>query len=272
MLFHNDFFCLTPASIDIDIFDVKIVTYVLNHSHVAKDLKKSSGCDKAYFFEKCGGFKEDAKSVNRLYNWLCFRILDLETSLYSVKYTPYGIVNTFISSFQSKDDPKEFIYVLHSWQSTYFLPQQNDLDALKEQNINMLVSLDEPQIDGWGRLITVYGCRERDLNIAQKDFVKRKCLNNINDIGPIQNDFEEQKGLWRIKSKELLLANSDDWRKCLPLDVSKRNDLFVTPPKAHFEYKPTFYPYDIFEEGDDSTASNERPIVLAPYGSFYGQP
>jgi hypothetical protein len=269
---HLDYYCVTPAAIDIDIFDEKTVTYVLNFEHKAKDLKKSSGSDKAYFLKKCGGFNADAASINRLYNWLCFRILDLETSLFQVKYTDRGITNTFISAFKSEENPKELIYMIHSWQITYFLPQKEDLEAITKQGINMSVSLNEPQLDGWGRLITIFCCEHKGLTNPQKDFVKRKCLDNKNDIEPIQYDFQEEKGLWRIKSKETLLANSNDWRKCFPVKVSEKSDLFVSPPAAHFEYSPNFYLYDVFEEESDITAPNERPIVLFPYGSFYGQP
>lgn len=222
--------------------------------------------------EKYCGFKQNADSINKLYNWLCFRILDLETSLYQVRYTEYGIVNTFISSLKSEENPRELIYIIHSWQSAYFLPKKENLDAIREQNINMSVSLNEPQLDGWGRLITLYGCRENKLNNSQKDFVKRKCLDNINDIKPIQSYFEEETGLWRIKDKKLLLANSDDWRKCFPVNVSEKNQLFVTPPKAHFKFGPELYPYNIFEEGSPSTLPNEGSIALYPFGSFYGQP
>ena len=268
---HNDYYVITPPAIDIDIFDEKTVTYYLNFEHTSLDLTKSSGKDKAYYLNKCGGFTGDAHSVNRLYNWLCYRILDLETSLYQVKYTSYGITNTFISAFRSEQNPAELIYMFHSWQSTYILPQKEDLEAITKQGINMSVSLNEPQLDGWGRLITLYCQKYKDLNKSQKDFVNRKYLNNINDIGRIEDEFQEEGSLWRIKNKELLLANRDDWRKCLPIKASEKSDLFVSPPAAHFEYDPSFYPYDVFGEETDNTVPNERPISLLPYGSFYGQ-
>ena len=69
---------------------------------------------------------------------------------------------------------------------------------------------DEPFLDGWGRLITLYYVRYDDLSLAAKAFVKSRNMVSDNDVTLIQPTDQELRNNWRIENEADLLANSDD--------------------------------------------------------------
>lgn len=125
---------------------------------------------------------------------------------------------------------------------------------------------DEPFLDGWGRLITLYCVRYDDLSLVEKAFVKRRNMVSDNDVTLIQPTDQELKNNWRIENEADLLANSGDWREALPPREANKQYGFHDLPKSHCVYNPANYPSDLF--GPPSTS--QRPVSTLPYGEFYG--
>ncbi len=173
----------------------------------------SKGKNKNYLLTLHGGFRPDVESMNRFYDWLAFRVLDYNNNLYKVIRFPYGIKLVYLSAFRSQVKPSDLVYVLHVWQTSYFLPENKDLTVLSSDNL----SITKPVLEGRSRLNTCFARTKDDLNQEQLDFAKRKHWPKKGDLQIMTRDFQEQKGSWLIKDQETLLKNRTDWRKCFPV-------------------------------------------------------
>lgn len=196
---------------------------------------------------------------------MCDRLLCPETDLYSIKYTQYGISCKYISAFNDFRDPSRLIYLFHVWQTNYFCPEKKDFEILSARKGENFVT-EEPFLDGWGRLITLYCVPHKRLSLAEKAFVKRRNIVSGDDVAIIQPTDQELRNNWRIENEANLLSNSDDWRVALPPREANKDYAFYDLPKSHCVYNPANYPFDLF--GIPSTA--ERPISTLPYGELYG--
>nr|ABX82629.1 hypothetical protein [Trebouxia aggregata] len=261
---HQDYNLTSPLSIDINAFDTKGVTYFTNSQHTGEG-GAGSGSDHAKTLEKGFGLKSTPESINRIYNKLCGRLLCPETDLYKVDYTEYGVRCCYISAFLDFKDPSRLTYLFHSWQTNYFIPEKEDLDALiSRKGANF--SIEDPFLDGWNRLLTLFCKSFGELKKGEKDFVRRRNLITDQDINLIYPNAPEASENWRIPNKSVLLANSTDWRKALPSIETGKNYGFVELPQSHCTYNPLFYSSDIF----DPSFSSQEPMALLPYGDFYG--
>lgn len=168
-----DFWVPSPFAVDTKVFHEKSITFCLNPEHQGATAQHSSGADKYTMLSKHAVLGHNAGSINDLYNWISYRILDYKNNLYKVEYTSYGIMASYISAFQSVADPTKIMYMKHTWLTQLFIPKEKDL-----QNINLpdpektgSVAIDEPLLDGWARLVTLYVQRIKELNVQEKDFV-----------------------------------------------------------------------------------------------------
>lgn len=261
---HHDFWLPSPYTIDTDSFDEKCITYVTNFAHIGAK-GKSSGWTHAKTLENGFNIKHDPESINKIYNLVCDRLLCPETDLFRIKYTQYGINCAYISAFNDFRDPSKLIYLFHAWQTNYFCPEKQDLEALSARTGKNFVT-EEPFLDGWGRLITLYCVRYERLSLAEKAFVKRRNIVSDNDVTLIQPTDQELRKNWRIENEADLLANSDDWRAALPPREANKQYGFHDLPNSHCVYNPANYPSDLF--GPPLTA--QRPVSTLPYGELYG--
>lgn len=251
--FPRKFWVVNPYAIDVDIFDEKVITFVLNALH-------SQNKGRSFLFEKHGNFTLTAESVNKLYDWLAFRLLDCENNLYSITYTSYGIKATYISAFESIATPGQILYINHTWFTSYVFPEEGDLKAFP----STYDFKEGPLLDGWAKLITMYGQYDKNLNVGAKDFVKRK---HNQDLQPIFESAEKEKGSFRIENENTLLSCPQDWRRLLLNKPEK--PLFHYPPASHYSYNPNDFP-----NGIDSIGPKEggevTEIAKLPFGEFYG--
>ena len=118
--FPRKFWVANRYAINVDFFDEKIATFVLNLEH--RDNRT-----RASFLKRHANYGLDADSINRLYDWLAFQLYNYDTNLYSVTYNQYGIKNTYISSFQSLSEPVETIS--HTWITSYMWPEKEDIEV-----------------------------------------------------------------------------------------------------------------------------------------------
>lgn len=75
--FPRKFWIANPYAIDIDFLDEKLATFVLNMEHSDKKTRVA-------YLKRDANFVLDANSINRLYDWLAFKLYNYETNLYSV--------------------------------------------------------------------------------------------------------------------------------------------------------------------------------------------
>jgi len=203
---HLIFWVTNPRSLDKSIFNQKAITYFLNQEH-------EKGHDKYKSLIRSFGIKNDSEAANKIYDFLCNRLSDVENNLYEVSYTKYGIVCTYISPFIHHSKPDVISYMVHVWMSRYYYPEKKDLQALvdkKGPNLN----ISGPFIEGWGRLVTLYVTDQ-----PTKDkmvFVNSKNFQDLDQVKALEVNDQEQKGSWLINDKATLLANKDDWRKAFP--------------------------------------------------------
>jgi len=171
------------------VFDEKAVTYFTNFEHRAA-LGNSSGADHAKRLQQGFNLQHNYDSITSLYNKLCPRLLTPKTDLFRVDYTKYGINCRFLSAFVDYRDPSELIYLLHSWQTNYFCPEEEDLEALaSKKGANFLT--DEPFLDGWGRLITIFCKTAGDLKRLEKNFVERRNIITEKDLRLVHPNGQE---------------------------------------------------------------------------------
>lgn len=261
---HYDFWLPSPSSLDVNVFDEKAITYFTNFAHIGAT-GNSSGADHAITLQNGFNLQHNSESINKIYNKLCSRLLTPETDLYRVDYTRYGINCRYISAFVDYKDPSQLIYLFHSWQTNYFCPEQKDLEVLASiKGANVLS--DEPFLDGWGRPVTLFCKTAKNLSREERAFVERRNLITEKDFRLIHPGAQEEYGNWRIKNKDILLANAADWRKALPPRESGKEYGFYDVPESHCRYNPNNYPYDLF----GPATVIERPVSTLPYGDFYG--
>jgi len=127
-------------------------------------------------------------------------------------------------------------------------------------------SSDEPFLDGWGRLVTVYSKIPKELNAVEQNFVARRNLKTEKDFRLVHPGAQEEYGDWLIGSKDILLANAADWRNALPPRETGKEYAFYDLPDSHCLYNANNYPYDLF----GPTSVIDRPVSTLPYGDFYG--
>lgn len=169
--FPRKFWIANPYDIDVDFFDEKLATFVLNIEHADNKTR-------ADYLQRHAIYVLDGNSINKLYDWLALKLYNYETNLYSVTYNKYGIKNTYISRFQSLSTPIEIKYVINTWIYSYMWPEEGDVKAFSgDYNYN-----DGPLLDGWAKLVTLFGQNKEDLNLAVTAFVERK---EKQDIRPL---------------------------------------------------------------------------------------
>lgn len=138
-------------------------SYVLNEYH-------TKGKEKFKSLKNTFGVKGNAESANRLYNFICNRLVDYENNLYEVAYTQYGIVCRYVSAFVHHNDPTKVVYMIHGWISKYYFPNEEDLKILLDKK-GPDFDTGGPFREGWGRLTTLYVSNFKNLTKVQKDFV-----------------------------------------------------------------------------------------------------
>jgi hypothetical protein len=224
--FPRKFWIANPYAIDVDFIDEKLATFVLNIDHVENKTR-------AEYLQRHANYVLDADSINKLYDWLALKLYNYETNLYSITYTKYGIKTTYISRFQSVSTFIETKYVSHTWMTSYMWPEEGDVKPFSgNYNYN-----DGPLVDGWAKLVTLFGQNKKDLNLAVTAFVERK---EKQDIRPLVGTSDELSGSFRIEDESKLLACSDDWRKLLI--KPPENPLYHFPPASHYSYNPLDFP------------------------------
>lgn len=115
-------------------------------------------------------------------------------------------------------------------------PENEDIEAFSgDYNYN-----DGPLLDGWSKLVTLFGQNKKDLNRAVTAFVERKEKQNIR---PLVGTSDEFSGSFRIDDQSKLLSCSDDWRKLVV--KPPENPLFHFPPASHYSYNPLDFPNGI---------------------------
>lgn len=165
---HLIFWVATPQYLDKSIFNEKMALYVLNEYH-------ERGKDKFETLKARFGAKGDAYSANRIFNFICNRLVDYENNLYEVAYTPYGVVCKYVSAFVSEDNPKETNYMIHGWISKYYYPNDEDIKLLLDKK-GPNFDISGPFLEGWGRLTTLFVVGLSDLTKPQREFILEKNL------------------------------------------------------------------------------------------------
>lgn len=245
-------------AIDKGIFNDKAITYFLNSAH-------QKGRDKSNTFKKTFGLIPVDQLTNKLYDFLCNRLVDYENNLYQVEYKEYGVVCKYISAFIDSSNPKKILYMLHGWMSRYSILEDKDVELLTARH-GAGFDLSGPVLDGWGRLTTLFVCESKNITQPQRDFVNSKNFKAIEQVKALEIHDQEQKGGWIIDTEEPLLANSDDWRKCLPAREDRKDYLFVDLPPTHYKYNSDYFPSSLFGKPTEV----EAPVEKLPYGDYYG--
>lgn len=275
-----DYFLTSPLNVDQEIVFEKAVTYFLNEKHTAaieftkdgKIIRKSDGSAKAALFVKLTKFKNnDALSVNSLFNWLVEEIFDYEKTLFEVKYTSYGIQNTYLTAFMTltSKNEKKLMYLRHVWQGSYQNLSEADIKVLEKENRlpeNFIPG--EPVLDGFSKLVTGLIRPFQKLNAKEKDFVTRRYLDKSLAVQetflPPQDVADTSKADWQIDNMKELLKHSENWLDALPgvgrVDFSEKS-LFVKNPLSFYKFNSEFYP---------SANNNLRSVRLLPIGEWYG--
>lgn len=253
---HLIFWITNPRSLDKTTFNEKAITYFLNQEH-------KRGHDKYRSLINSFGIKNDSDSTNKIYEFVCNRLADVENNLYEVSYTLHGITCKYVSPFINQSNPNEVVYMVHGWISRYYYPDDKDLQSFLERK-GPKVNTSGPFIEGWGRLSTLYVTTK--LTKSQREFVDYKNFRDLDQVKALEVQGQEQKGSRLLKDKETLLANRDDWRKAFPALQKGQNYLFLDLPASHHQYSAGFHPEDLFE----LPSNVQRPVELLPYGDCYG--
>ena len=222
-----DYFVVNPFPIDMRSVLEKSITYFLNTEHKGKfikmkrgeEIRTSDGSGKSIIFIKCTPFRRDnAESINDLYNWIVEELFDYQETLFEVRFTDYGIQNTYISAFMSidSDGDEHLMFMKHTWQSSFQFLSKKDIQVLTEKNLlPPNFSPDEPPRDGWGKLITNFILPFQNLSPDERDFAKRKYLNKDSSVKevvtPFADQYEQELNNWQIKNEETLSRCAEDW-------------------------------------------------------------
>ena len=170
-----DYFIVNPLAVDMRNVLEKSITYFLNTEHKGrfikmkrgKEVRTTDGSGKGIIFESTTPFrKNDAASINNLYNWIVEELFNYSDTLFEVRFTTFGTQNTYISAFMAIDSDKDehLTFLKHTWQSSYQFLSKEDIQVLTEKDLlPPNFSPDEPPLDGWGKIITAFIKPSKDL-------------------------------------------------------------------------------------------------------------